>query len=135
MSVMNSRRLMGLTPRPRVMRLSIAVSWNGFRPVRRSKSRPLMSGSGQTRSCGYVGSNVRFVRKQTLLGYSPLRLACRAYRQTHGKDRALARLARHRHIAAHHARELARDRKSKTSAAEALRGRLIGLGELLEQLG
>jgi hypothetical protein len=25
-----------------------------------------------TRSCGYVGSNVRFARKRTLLGYSSL---------------------------------------------------------------
>jgi len=33
----------------------------------------------------------------------------RAAQQTHGEHRALARLARHRHVAAHHARELAGD--------------------------
>ena len=33
----------------------------------------------------------------------------RAARQAHGEHRALARLARHRHVAAHHARELAGD--------------------------
>jgi hypothetical protein len=37
----------------------------------------------------------------------------RADRQTHGKDRALARLAGHRDIAAHHARELAGDGKAQ----------------------
>jgi hypothetical protein len=34
---------------------------------------------------------------------------CRVARQTHRKHRALARLARHGHIATHHARERARD--------------------------
>src|SRR5262249_14835379 len=47
----------------------------------------------------------------------------------------LARLARHGHIAAHQARELAGDGKAESRAAEALRGRGIGLSELLEQLG
>ena len=37
-------------------------------------------------------------------------------------------------IAAHHARELAGDGEAEPGAAEALRGRGIGLGELLEQL-
>src|SRR5262245_44366254 len=54
--------------------------------------------------------------------------------QTHRKDRTLARLARHGHVAAHHARELARERKAEPRAAEALSGRGIGLAELLEQL-
>src|SRR5215831_14112068 len=36
-------------------------------------------------------------------------LGCCAARQSHRKDRALARLARHRHVAAHHAGELAGD--------------------------
>src|SRR5262245_31111354 len=61
-------------------------------------------------------------------------LGCRAARQAHREHRALARLARHRHVAAHHARELARESKAEPSAAEALRGRGIGLAELLEQL-
>src|SRR5262249_52290793 len=39
------------------------------------------------------------------------------------------------HVAAHHARELARDAKAKARAAEALSSRGIGLAELLEQLG
>src|SRR5262249_1443406 len=57
-----------------------------------------------------------------------------APRQAHGEYRALARLARHGHVAAHHARELAREGKAEPRAAELLRGRGIGLGELLEQL-
>jgi hypothetical protein len=56
-----------------------------------------------------------------------------AARQAHCKHRALARLARHCHIAAHHARELAGDGKAEAGAAEALRGRSVGLAELLEQ--
>src|SRR5262249_5413426 len=56
-------------------------------------------------------------------------------RQPHGEDRALARFARHGHVAAHHARKLACDRKAETGAAIAPRGRAVGLGEFLEQLG
>ena len=41
----------------------------------------------------------------------------------------------HRHVAAHHARELAGDGEPEAGAAEALRGRPVGLSELLEQLG
>src|SRR6516164_1914357 len=59
----------------------------------------------------------------------------RAARQTHREHRAFARLARHRDVAAHHARELAGDGEAETGAAETLRGRDIGLSELLEQLG
>ena len=58
----------------------------------------------------------------------------RAARQANCKDRALAGLARHRHVAAHHACELARDGKAETCAAVAPRGRGICLGEFLEQL-
>jgi hypothetical protein len=57
-----------------------------------------------------------------------------AARQAHRKDRAFARLARHCHIATHHARELARDSEPEPGAAEALSGRGIGLAEFLEQL-
>src|SRR6516162_9300558 len=57
-----------------------------------------------------------------------------ATRQAHRERRALARLARHRHVAAHHARELAGDGKAEARAAEALSGRGVGLAELLEQL-
>ena len=53
------------------------------------------------------------------------RLACdlgvRAARQAHCKSRAFARLARHRHVAAHHAGELASDGKTKAGAAKSLR--------------
>ena len=56
------------------------------------------------------------------------RLACdlgvRAARQAHCKSRAFARLARHCHVAAHHAGELAGDGESEPGAAETLRGRL-----------
>ena len=57
----------------------------------------------------------------------------RAGRQAHGEDRALARLARHRHVAAHHARELARDGKPEPRPAVAARCERIGLGEILER--
>src|SRR5262249_4897190 len=58
-----------------------------------------------------------------------------APRQAHGEHRALADLARYRHVAAHQARELAGVGKAESGAAEALSRRGIGLGELLEQLG
>jgi hypothetical protein len=63
---------------------------------------------------------------RALLGY-------RTARQAHRKHRALARFARHGHVAAHHARELAGDGKAKPRAAEALSGGGIGLGEFFEQ--
>src|SRR5262245_28545566 len=62
-----------------------------------------------------------------------VRMAC--HRQAHGEHRAFARLACHRHVAAHHARELAGDGKPEPRPAVALRGRGIGLAELLKQLG
>jgi hypothetical protein len=52
------------------------------------------------------------------------RLCVRAARQAHCKSRAFARLARHCHVAAHHAGELAANGKAETGAAEALRRRL-----------
>src|SRR5262249_39657565 len=58
----------------------------------------------------------------------------RAARQAEGEDRTLARLAFHCHIAAHHPRELTRDSEPEPRSPEALRGRGIGLAELLEQL-
>src|SRR6516162_9411295 len=57
-----------------------------------------------------------------------------APRQAHGEHRTFARLARHRDVAAHHARELAGDGEAEPGPAEALRGRGVGLRELLEQL-
>src|SRR5262249_50193156 len=57
-----------------------------------------------------------------------------APRQAHGEHRAFALLARHGHVTAHHARELAGDGEAETGAPEAPRGRGIGLAELLEQL-
>src|SRR5215831_12048785 len=58
----------------------------------------------------------------------------RSDRQSHRKHGPLALLARHGHVTAHHARELAGDGEAETGAAEAPRGRGIGLAELLEQL-
>ena len=49
----------------------------------------------------------------------PVRLAAR---QPHREHRTLARLARHGHVAAHHARELARYGKAKAGSAEVLCG-------------
>src|SRR5262249_45375454 len=46
----------------------------------------------------------------------------RAARQAHRKHRTFAQLARHGHVASHHARELAGDGKAEPRAAEALRG-------------
>jgi hypothetical protein len=70
-------------------------------------------------------------RQHTLPDVGSWRLAPR---QAHRKDRALARLARYGHVAAHHARELSRDGKAEPRTAEALRRRGIGLAEFLEQL-
>src|SRR6516164_7366806 len=61
------------------------------------------------------------------------RLCVLAGWQAHGKNRALARLALHRHIATHHARELAREGKAEPRAAIAACGQGIGLGEILKQ--
>jgi len=58
---------------------------------------------------------------------------CRAGWQAHREHRTLAQLARHSHIAAHHARELASNGKAKPRAAIAARGQRIGLGEILGQ--
>ena len=58
---------------------------------------------------------------------------CRASRQPHREHRALARFACHGHIAAHHARKLAGDRKAKPRPAVAACCQGIGLGEILEQ--
>src|SRR5262249_16693278 len=57
-----------------------------------------------------------------------------AARQGHRKDRALAWLARHGHVATHHAREFAGNGKTEPRATVALCGRGVGLDELLEQL-
>jgi hypothetical protein len=56
----------------------------------------------------------------------------RPARQAHGEDRALARLARHRHVAAHHAGELARQGEAKPGPAIAPCSQRIGLGEVLK---
>jgi len=60
-------------------------------------------------------------------------LCVRAARQAHCEDRTFARLARHRHVAAHHARELPRDGKAEPRPAVAARGERIGLGKILKQ--
>src|SRR6266567_6809957 len=65
--------------------------------------------------------------------YLRLRLWCRAARQAHREHRSLARLARHRHIATHHACELAREGKAKPGPPVAARGQGIRLGEFLKQ--
>src|SRR5215831_10941882 len=62
------------------------------------------------------------------------RLGVLAGREAHRKDRTFTRLARHGHVAPHHARELAGDGEPEPSAAELLRGCGVGLAELLEQL-
>ena len=54
----------------------------------------------------------------------------RAARQAHCKHRTFAWLARHGHVATHHARELAGDGKSQPRSAVAACGQGIGLGEM-----
>src|SRR5262249_62047359 len=49
--------------------------------------------------------------------------------------RAIADLARNRHVTAHHARELAGDGQAQPRAAEVLSGRGIGVAELLLTMG
>src|SRR5262249_5698399 len=63
----------------------------------------------------------------------PLRQVCAAgsWRlapwQAHGEHRTFARLARHGHVATHHARELAGDGEAETGAADAARPRRRGV--------
>src|SRR6476469_10335144 len=64
---------------------------------------------------------------------SPPTLTLRANRQAHREHRPLARLACQCHVAAHHARELAREGKAEPRPAVAARGERIRLGEFLEQ--
>src|SRR5436305_12874655 len=54
----------------------------------------------------------------------------RAAGQPHREHRAFALLAGHGHVAAHHARKLAREGKAEPRAAVAARGQGIGLGGL-----
>src|SRR5262245_8452892 len=63
---------------------------------------------------------------------SVMSLRWRAARQAHREHGALARLARHRDVPAHHPREFARDGKAETGAAKPLRSRGVGLRKLLE---
>jgi hypothetical protein len=71
-------------------------------------------------------------RLDPILPLNPL--SASTARKAHREHRAFARLARHGHVAAHHARELAGDCEAKTRTSELLSGRGIGLAELLEQL-
>src|SRR5260221_5596132 len=57
----------------------------------------------------------------------------RATRQAYGEHRPFARFARHGHVAAHHAGELAREAKAEPRSAVAPRGQGIGLGEFLKK--
>src|SRR6516165_12481561 len=56
-----------------------------------------------------------------------------AARQAHREYRTLARFARHGHVPAHHARELAGDGKAEPRTAVAPRRQGIALGEILKQ--
>jgi hypothetical protein len=60
------------------------------------------------------------------------RLAVAAFGQANREHRASAQLARHGHVAAHHARELARERKAEPRPAVAAGGERIRLGKFLE---
>jgi len=67
-----------------------------------------------------IGTGLRSISCRLWLGAG-------ASGQPHREYRAFARLAPHRHVAAHHARKLARDRKAEPRPAVAARGQGIGL--------
>src|SRR5262245_59748780 len=73
-------------------------------------------------------SESRHYRRTFLLA----RLRVRVPRQAHGEHGAFAVLARHGHVATHHARELARDGKPEPGPAVAACSQGIGLGEILK---
>src|SRR6516165_4806386 len=102
-----------------------------FRSGTQRRFVALQKPSSDPRPSGHAASVASAHR---LTACENLSVDVRAGRQAHRKHRALAWLARHRHIAAHHARELAGDGKAEPGAAELLRSRGIGLAELLEQL-
>src|SRR5437867_6660897 len=56
-------------------------------------------------------------------------------RQADSKDRAFAWLACHRHVAPHHARELAGHGQAKAGSPVLPRGRRVGLREFFKELG
>src|SRR5262249_13324063 len=97
-------------------------------PFRRRKRRRRITIGGA--KCEGEAERLVFPRPNCLFG-CPL---SGVSRQAHREHRALARLARHRHVAAHHSRELARDGKAEPRPAVAARGQGIRLGEGLEQL-
>ena len=72
-------------------------------------NKGLFAESCQRRACSVVGT-------------SKPRSGCGAARQAHREHRTFARFARHCYVAAHHARELAGDRKPKPGSAVAARG-------------
>src|SRR5215510_9698265 len=118
---MNLRRLrsgMGSSPEPAVP---------AYRRLRMPWKRPQVLGTDLNCSDSRRGAAGRFPPEPLIS--APLRAA----RQVEGEDRTLARLACHCHIAAHHPRELTRDSEPEPRSPEALRGRGIGLAELLEQ--
>jgi hypothetical protein len=93
-----------------------------------SASRQRMSASPQKRTYASLHRDVRFVPFASLTRCNksaPVSAAIWVFGQSagapgqaHRKDRALVRLARHGHVAAHHARELARERKAEPGAPE-----------------
>src|SRR5262245_11449810 len=82
----------------------------------------------------FMSTSARTARSQTFRFFRLwLWLGCCTARQTHREHRALARLARHGHVAAHHAGELAGDGEPEPRPAVAARCQGIGLGEILKQ--
>src|SRR5215831_785884 len=96
-------------------------------PFRRRKRRRRITIGGA--KCEGEAERLVFPRPNCLFG-CPL---SGVSRQAHREHRALARFARHGHVATHHARELARDGKAEAGSAVAARSQAIGLGEILEQ--
>src|SRR5215472_5029126 len=113
--------------------MSATGSFASFLPSRRVRFAPK---ADIRPMLAFMSTSARTARSQTFRFFRLwLWLGCCAAWQPHGEHRALARLARHRHVAAHHARQLARESKAEPSTAVAARGQGIGLGEILKQFG
>src|SRR6516164_10443978 len=67
----------------------------------------MASGMPGARAAVIASAEVRGLRTQQSWRQFGARLAIAGRRQAHGEHRAFARLARHGHVPAHHARELA----------------------------
>src|SRR5262249_37179543 len=96
---------------------------------------PNADADGTTGSAAAPAARCRKFRRGSFILNPPsaARLSVRVPWQPHGEHRTFALLTHHRHVATHHARELAGDGEAEPGAAVAARGQGIGLGEILKQ--